>query len=76
MNEISQNTNLAINSLVPTTRDPIGAPRPLLRHRVAESHDCTSRAGLIPRATEALTNRAPSMCNSKFISLHRAPSFG
>ncbi len=54
---------LFMKSLAPATTDPMGAPSPLLRQMVTESHPETKSLGGTPRAAAALNNRAPSQCN-------------
>ena len=49
-----------MNGAEPTTTEPIGADRPFDRQNVTESAGAAASAGVTPRATVALKNRAPS----------------
>ena len=52
----------AIASAVPTTSDPIGAPRPLLRQTARTSATSPYAVSGVPVATWAFHSRAPSRC--------------
>ena len=45
---------------LPTTTDPTGAPRPLLKQTDTESHGSTRDAADTPSCSAALNSRAPS----------------
>jgi hypothetical protein len=56
---------LRMNAALPTTTEPTGAARPLLKQRLALSAPCNSRAGETPSCTAAFHSRAPSTCSGK-----------
>src|ERR1035437_3195927 len=55
----------SINSALPTSSDPTGAPSPLERQNMTVSALAVSCATGMPRATEALKTRAPSRCTGR-----------
>ena len=52
-----------MKSFEPTTTEPIGQARPLLRQNVSESAGPARSRGVSPNATAALKKRAPSTCS-------------
>lgn len=57
-------THCAINFLEPTSTDPTGADKLLLRQMDTESKSRAMRSTLTPKAAAALNTLAPSMCNA------------